>query len=572
MIRLVFPHSKQAFEHCRRRTHLVLALRVVFVVFGVASQLRRDSSHMVRSVASNVSMGFHHLPFRQMNICQPIPTGDRTQADLLTEDEKVVMGSAICMFCGLKYREKNSDTADDEWYEKCIGDELDEITLLYEKPQYKNDMHKLRTHPTITYVGDKWLRATDEGRELAIANLELADIFPLCDEGAIKHPSWNTQLHMKNLDVLVGLQKDEHKWWLLAKLSGNVAASHVTPSAIAGLNTAPVSASVHDAPTVNEDIEMEDDGGETPRKKKVGKCLAVQSPTPVRRVSNRRHKADSGDAITLSSPESESGGLMSARPPPAVCPPTPHAPAEPAAERRTSRGEYISSGDDVKVPTACKKRKRRESAIIDNSASELETGLTDPGACGPCKLSHHKCKPQVSTKGLVCRLCIKWKAKCDPPSAVSQAIINARKKKHSIEDVIKRLDITSRTQEFNTTVRDFMYNTDTVLCTVCTHGPGKVNLAFLGLRLPAVPLFADVEASTPGGSSVASGAASSVSSLGVSRMMLDNVGVAGPSKLLPKYEETESSNAGLRRRAPRSGTSSRAQSRAGSRQSSRGHK
>ncbi|KAH8979508.1 hypothetical protein EDB86DRAFT_3140335 [Lactarius hatsudake] len=307
----------------------------------------------------------------------------RTQADLLTKDGKVVMGSAICMFCGLKYREKNSDTTDNKWYEKCISDELDEITLLYEKPQYKNDMHKLWTHPIITYVGDKWLRATDKGRELAIANIELADIFPLCNEGAIKHPLWNTQLHMKNLDVLVRLQKDEHKWWLPAKLLGDVAASHATPSAIAGLNMAPVSASVHDAPTVNEDIEMEDNGGETPRKKKVGKCPAVQSPTLVCWVSNRQCKADSGDAITLSSPESESGGLMSARLPPAVHPPTPCAPAEPAAERCTSCGEYISSGDNVKVPTAHKKCKRRESAIIDDSASELETGLTDPVHCAP---------------------------------------------------------------------------------------------------------------------------------------------------------------------------------------------
>ncbi|KAH9043471.1 hypothetical protein EDB83DRAFT_2317962, partial [Lactarius deliciosus] len=181
-------------------------------------------------------------PFTRVIGATPQNTVRRTQEDLLTEDEKVVMGSAIRVFCGLRYREKNLDTADNEWYEKCIGDEL------------------LRIHPIITYVGDEWLRATDEGREQAVGNLKLADVLRLCNEGAIKQPSWNSQLHMKNLDVLVGLQREEHKWWLPAKLSGDVAASHATPSAITGLNTAPVSASVRDCPTtVDEDIEMEDD-------------------------------------------------------------------------------------------------------------------------------------------------------------------------------------------------------------------------------------------------------------------------------------------------------------------------
>ncbi|KAH9000752.1 hypothetical protein EDB83DRAFT_2324578 [Lactarius deliciosus] len=195
-------------------------------------------------------------------------------------------------------------------------------------------------------------------------------------------------------------------------------------------------------------------------------------------------------------------------------------------------------GAPVVAPAARKKCKRRESTIIDNSASELETGLTDLGACGPCKLSCHKCKPQVGTKGLVCRLCIKRKTKCDPPSAVAQAIINGCKKKHLIEDVIERLNNTSRTQEeFNTAIRDFMYNTDTVLRTAksISHPSASTYLQFHSLPRPP-------EASMPSGSSVASGATSSVSSLGVSHMMLDNAGIAGPSEPLPKYEETEASN------------------------------
>ena len=139
-------------------------------------------------------------------------------------------------------------------------------------------------------------------------------------------------------------------------------------SAVAGLNTEPVSTSVRDTTTVNEDVEMEDDnGGETPRK--AGKHPEVQSPTPVRRVSRRRRKADSGDPIAVSSPESESGGRMPARPAPAVRPPTSRVPAEPAAE---------SSGDEVKAPGVRRKRKRRESVFVDESASEKETGLTDP--------------------------------------------------------------------------------------------------------------------------------------------------------------------------------------------------
>ncbi|KAH9011463.1 hypothetical protein EDB84DRAFT_1445141 [Lactarius hengduanensis] len=397
----------------------------------------------------------------------------------------------------LFYREQNLDTADDEWYEDCISDELEEIAPLYEKPEYKNDsIHTLRIHPIITYVGDEWLRATEEGREPSIANVNLADVFPL-----ITSIGGGFQLH--------GQALSQHPM------------RHHLPSLVLPLP-------VRDAPTVNEDVEMaDDDGGVTPKKKKAGKRPAVQSPTPAPRVPYRRNKADSGDAIP------------------------------------------VSSEDEVKAPIPRRKRKRRDSTLVDDSASELETGLTDPGACGPCKVSRHKCKPQVSTKGLTCRLCIKRKIKCDPPSAVSQAIINARKKKHSNEDIVKRLDITARSQEeFNTAVRDFMFNTDTVLRALCTHGQGKVNLASLGLHLPAVPRFSEAEPSTPGASSVTSG----VSSLGLSRMMVDNAGVAGPSEPQPEYGDTEPSRPGLRRRTSRSGTSSKVPSRAGSRQSSRGRK
>ncbi|KAH9016848.1 hypothetical protein EDB85DRAFT_1897919, partial [Lactarius pseudohatsudake] len=238
----------------------------------------------------------------------------RTLVDLLTEDEKVVMGCAIRMFCGLQYREQNLDTADDELYEDCISDDLPLHRTGRDCPhsmrsrKYKNDsIHTLRIHPIITYVGDEWLRATEEGREPSIANVNLADVFPLCDEGAIKHPSWNTQLNMKNLDALVGLQDHKHRWWLPATWSGVVRRWQTTTGAY-------------------------------PKKKKAGKRPAVQSPHQRPGCPIAGNKADSGDAIRLPLPES----------------------------------------GRVKASIPRRKRKRRDSTLVDDSASELETGLTDP--------------------------------------------------------------------------------------------------------------------------------------------------------------------------------------------------
>ncbi|KAI9447429.1 hypothetical protein H4582DRAFT_2051189 [Lactarius indigo] len=127
------------------------------------------------------------------------------------------------------------------------------------------------------------------------------------------------------------------------------------------------------------------------------------------------------------------------------------------------------------------------------------------------------------------------------------------------EDVIERLNEVSRSQKvFNTAIRDFIYNTDTMLRALCTQGQGNVNLASLGLRLPTVPLFSTSEPVTPG--------------LGLGRMMIDSLGVSGPSRHHGEPEDGESSRPGLRRRIAHSAPSSKAQSRAGSRQSSWGHK
>ncbi|KAI9432716.1 hypothetical protein H4582DRAFT_2083106 [Lactarius indigo] len=503
-----------------------------------------------------------------------MPPQRRSLVDLLTNDEKVVMGSAVRMFCALRYRERNGGAADDAWYSKCIDSELDEINDVFEK---YTDPTKVRIHPVITYVAEEWQKATDERRKPDFASLKLADVLQLCDERVAQHPEWNAQLHMKNLDTLVGLQKEEDRWWLPATQASSIAASPVMPSAVeavSGVNTESVSTSARDAPTVNEDVEMEDDdGGETPRKKKAGKRTVVQSPTPARRTSSRRRKGASGDANPLSSPESEAGGRAPTKTKPAIRPPTSRAPTEPTADRHIAGIDYISSGDEERVVTVRRKRKRPAS-IVEDSASELETGPTDPGACGPCKDSGHKCKPHgTSSKALSCRLCIKRKIKCVPLSAASQEIANSRKRKHSLEDVIERLNEVSRSQKvFNTAIRDFIYNTDTMLRALCTQGQGNVNLASLGLRLPTVPLFSTSEPATPGASSVASGAPSSVSSLGLGRMMIDSSGVSGPSGHHGEPEDGESSRPGLRRRIAHSAPSSKAQSRAGSRQSSRGRK
>ncbi|KAI9434982.1 hypothetical protein H4582DRAFT_2059863 [Lactarius indigo] len=500
-----------------------------------------------------------------------MPPQRRSLVDLLTNDEKVVMGSAVRMFCALRYRERNGGAADDAWYSKCIDSELDEINDVFEK---YTDPTKVRIHPVITYVAEEWQKAMDKRRKPDFASLKLADVLQLCDERVAQHPEWNAQLHMKNLDTLVGLQKEEDRWWLPATQASSIAASPVMPSAVeavSGVNTESVSTSACDAPTVNEDVEMEDDdGGETPRKKKAGKCTVVQSPTPARRTSSRRRKGASGDANPLSSPESEAGGRVPTKTKPAIRPPASHAPMEPTADRHIAGIDYISSGDEERVVTVRRKRKRPAS-IVEDSASELETGPTDPGACGPCKDSGHKCPLMQVVYQTEDQMC---SALCgiagDSQFAQEEALTRAN---GPAEDVIERLNEVSRSQKvFNMAIRDFIYNTDTMLRALCTQGQGNVNLASLGLRLPTVPLFSTSEPATPGASSVASGAPSSVSSLGLGRMMIDSSGVSGPSGHHGEPEDGESSRPGLRRRIAHSAPSSKAQSRAGSRQSSRGCK
>ncbi|KAI9430523.1 hypothetical protein H4582DRAFT_2063686 [Lactarius indigo] len=115
------------------------------------------------------------------------------------------------------------------------------------------------------------------------------------------------------------------------------------------------------------------------------------------------------------------------------------------------------------------------------------------------------------------------------------------KKKQSLDKVVQRLDDMCNTQEAHiAAMRDFVHNTDVILRALCTQGPGNVNMSTLRLQTPAVPLFTEPGPSTPSMSSVASGtsgAPSTVSSMGLGRMMISDAGVAGPSEVPPDHPQ-----------------------------------
>ncbi|KAH8982116.1 hypothetical protein EDB86DRAFT_2834518 [Lactarius hatsudake] len=509
-----------------------------------------------------------------------MPPTRRTFVDKLTDDEKALMDIAIRLVTALRYRETNLDTVEDIWYRKCISDELDDIDKVFMK--YDNLDHKPHIHPVIMHIGDEWDSAKDDDRDPDVTVLHLKEVFKLCDEGAMEHPSWNIQLHMKALDTLIGLQDADYRWWLPAKRAEDIidlsAGQQPDPFRVetnSGSITEPVSAPAPEAPTVDEDVEMGDeDEGETPGKsKKAKKCLAVQSPTQARHVSTRRRKVTSTNAIGVSSPEAEAEGPVPTKPLPVRPPPSALAPVKPAARHRVAGVLDTSSGDENPPPGPRKKAKQRAS-VIDDSASELEDGPTDPGACGPCKIYGRKCKPQKPAKkglALACRWCTKRRVKCDPISAVAQAMLDA-KKKNTIQEAIERIDNLARLQAVhNTAMYDFMHNMDTMIRAMCSQGQDNVNLSTLRLRKPPVPLFAEDRPATPSASSVAS-APSTVSSMGLGRMTLQASGVSGSSELPSDLVQAGASRQGLRSRIPHSRATSNAQSRAGSRQSSRSRK
>ncbi|KAH9162340.1 hypothetical protein EDB89DRAFT_2079780 [Lactarius sanguifluus] len=486
-----------------------------------------------------------------------MPPHHRTVVDKLTEDKKELMEIAIRLV-SLRYWEKNLDTVEELWYRKCITDELEDVDKIFEK--YDNLEHKLRIHPIITYVGDEWDSAKDDNRNPDVAALDLKEMSKLCDEGSVEHPSWNTQLHMKALDKLIGLQDTNYWWWLVfeslwwlpAKRTDDIAAGqHPNPFSAetgSGSITEHVPASAPDVPTVDEDVEMGDeDGGETPGKVKTAqKRPAVQSPTPARRASSRR-KGASGSAIVVSSPESEAEGLAPTKPLPVKPVPSVPAPKKPTARRCATVDRHTSSGDENPAPGPRKKAKRHAS-VVDESASELEDGPTDPGTCGPCKVHGRKCKPQPPAKkgvALACRWCMKRRIKCDPISAVAQALLNS-KKKNMLQEAIERIDNLSRTQAVhNTAMYDLLYNMDTMIRAVCSQGQGNVNLSTLHLCKPPVPLFTENRPATPSASSVASvvsGAPSTVSSMGLGRMTLQASGISGAPELASDLVQAETSH------------------------------
>ncbi|KAI9443862.1 hypothetical protein H4582DRAFT_2053641 [Lactarius indigo] len=468
-----------------------------------------------------------------------MPPQRRIYVDKLTADEKALMGTAIRFDLALRYREKNIESVDDDWYRTCIASELDDVNEIFGK--YSDGTTEPRMHPIITYVAEEWDSAADSSRVPDIAALKLKDVSKLCNDGAANNPLWNSQLNMKTLNTLIGLLNPSDRWWLPA-LHSDVDdipdAPHVTPpkagSKASGKRPAPpppdtgsdsgaepsgpVPASVQDATMVNEDVEMqEDDGGETPRKpKKATKRVAVQSPTAAHRTTRRR-RTTTGAGDVPSSPEPEPTELVPVRP----------VPMEPV------------------------------SGVPLHAAVPTRTKPVNVTICATARMwPLQGCKPQMqattrreegNSMQVVYEAEAQWVATGKEDGK--------GKKKQSLDEVVQRLDDMSNTQEAHiAAMRDFVHNTDVILRALRTQGP-------------------EPGPSTPSASSVASGtsgAPSTVSSMGLGRMMISDAGVAGPSEVPPDRPQAPASRQSLWNRSSRAGTSSGAQSRVGSHQSSRG--
>ncbi|KAI9430522.1 hypothetical protein H4582DRAFT_2086729 [Lactarius indigo] len=244
-----------------------------------------------------------------------MPPQRRIYVDKLTADEKALMGTAIHFDLALRYREKNIESVDDDWYRTCIASELDDVNEIFGK--YSDGMMEPRMHPIITYVAEEWDSAADSSRVLDIAALKLEDVSKLCDDGAANNPSWNSQLNMKTLNTLIGLLNPSDRWWLLA-LRSDADDVPDAPHVLTVVQSPPVQfLHLQDATTVNEDVEMqEDDGGEMPCKpKKATKCVAVQSPTAAH-CTTRRRRTTTGAGNVPSSPEPEPMELVPVHPVP----------------------------------------------------------------------------------------------------------------------------------------------------------------------------------------------------------------------------------------------------------------
>ncbi|KAI9430270.1 hypothetical protein H4582DRAFT_2087178 [Lactarius indigo] len=506
-----------------------------------------------------------------------MPPQRRIYVDKLTTDEKALMGTAIRFDLALRYREKNIESVDDDWYRTCIASELDDVNEIFRK--YSDGNTEPCMHPIITYVAEEWDSTADSSRVLEITALKLEDVPKLCDESAATNPSWNTQLNMKTLNALIGLLNPSDRWWLLAlqsdvddvpdtphimppragsKASGKCPAPPPpdTGSDSSAEPSGPVPASVQDATTVNEDVEMqEDNGGEMPRKpKKATKCVTVQSPTAAHCTTCRWHTTTgAGDAP--SSPEPEPMKLIPVHPVPME--PVSSVPPRAAVPMCTTPVNVtIVSSDEAEDPQGSHRSRRRHLSVVDDSTSELETGPPDPCATA-CMWPLQGCKPQMQAttrqeEGNSMQVVYEVEAQvCPRPQWVVTGKEDRKgKKKQSLDEVMQRLDDMCSTQEAHIAAMcDFMHNTDVILCALCTQGPGNVNMSTLHLWMPAVPLFMEPGPSTPSASSVASGtsgAPSTVSSMGLGHMMISNAGVAGPSKVPPNHPQAPGSPESLK--------------------------
>ncbi|KAH9009272.1 hypothetical protein EDB84DRAFT_1446364 [Lactarius hengduanensis] len=445
-----------------------------------------------------------------------MPPHRRTFVDILTDDEKVLMDIAVRLVSALRYREKNLDTVEDAWYRKCISDELEDSETVFKKYDHRPD--KPRIHPIITHVGDEWDSAKDDRRDPDVTVLDLDEMHRLCDEGAVENPSWNTQLHMKPLESSLAFRTPRFAGG--SRLNAWTILQHPDPFSVdtgSGSITKPAPAPARDAPTVDKDVEMGDeDEGETPGKaKKAQKRPAVQSPTPARRETSRR-KGASGSAIVESSPESEAEGLAPTKPLPAKPVPSAPAPVKPKARRRVSGVPRTGSGDEI-PPPGPRKRSRGPQVSLTSPPQNWKTV--------PLTRAH-----VALAKSMV----------------GSASPRNPRRKDshwHVGEEVIERVDAMARAQTLhNTAMYDFVYNIDTMIraCILC--GQRGQWRAVIGLEH------------------------------GLGRMTLQASGVSDASEIPLDLVQDEPSRQRLRSRSAHSGTTSNAQSKAGSRQSSRGRK
>jgi hypothetical protein len=71
-----------------------------------------------------------------------------------------------------------------------------------------------RMHPLVYYVGKLWDDAENAGKVIDLDAINLTKVLELCESGEEEHPSWNSQLNLKSLQMLLYMQPHGSRWWL----------------------------------------------------------------------------------------------------------------------------------------------------------------------------------------------------------------------------------------------------------------------------------------------------------------------------------------------------------------------